>query len=630
MNAVQVASLYATLEIRDNFTGGLNAAKSQLGLFGDSVGQLGAQATRLGASITALSAPIAAAFGVAVNEAANFDEAVTNSGAILGYTRDQVEALKGQLLEYGGSVRAGPQAVAEAYAEIAGGVQDTSTHVAILNAAIRTSEAGNAKLTGTTKALVSVMNSYRFSAGEATKVSDVLTQTVGMGVGSMEEFASALPSVTGLSADLNISLEDVGSMMAFLTTKGNTASEAATMLGANMSALMKPNEDMKAALAELGFASGEAAIEQLGLMGALKTVSGTAVANKEGMSALLGTQEAVRGSTALLGDDFLAFNRTFKTSIDGATEAARTIQMQSAAAQFDLLKSSVSQLAIEVGNALIPVLGNIVNKVRPVIDSIIEWVQANPELVGQIALIVGGAVILGGGLVILGTVLGAIGTIIGVVTSAFGLLSGAVAFLLSPAGLLIAAIVGLIYALDKLYPGGISKLLSDAATSASQLGFIIMTVLGSAVNWIRDRFTELLTTIQNIINKIIEFKNTISNGLGAYSGAADNAGTAIGMVTSGQVSFGDFLNAFGNAVGSELGYASGGYTGNVPADQPVGIVHGREWVVPENGALVLRGEGEGSGITINGLTINASSREGGVAAADAFSERLKELRLQRG
>lgn len=629
MTSLEVASLYATLSLRDNLTSDLNAAKTGLNLFGDQISQLGAQTTRLGVQVTALSAPIVAAFGVAVNQSAEFDEAVTNSGAVLGYTRDEIEALKTQLLEYGGSVRAGPQAVAESFYDIVGGVADASTHMAILNAAVATSQAGNAKLTGTTKALVSVMNSYRFSADKASFASDVLTKTVGMGVGSMEEFASALPNVTGLAASLNIPLEDVGSMMAFLTTKGNSASEAATMLGANMSALMKPNEDMKDALEELGFASGEAAIEQLGLMGALKTVAGTAVANNEGMAALLGTQEAVRGSVALLGDDFLAFNRTFKTSIDGATNAAQAIQMSSAAAQFDLLKASVSQLAIQVGNALIPTLSNIVGQVRPVIDSIIEWVQANPELVSQIAMIFAGGAILGGGLVILGTVLGAVGTIIGVVTSAFSLLSGAVAFLLSPAGLLIAAVVGLIYALDKLYPGGISKLLSDAATSASQLAFIIMAVLGNAVNWIRDRFTELLTTIQNAINKIIELKNTISGGLGAYGGAADNAGTAIGLVTSGQVSLGDFLNAFGNAVGSELGFASGGYTGTGNPSEPAGIVHKSEYVVPQNGALVLRGD-DGGGITISNLTINATTAADGRAAADAFSERLRELRRERG
>lgn len=629
MSALQVASLYATLDLRDNLTSGLNTAKGGLSLFGDQISHLGSQTTKLGVSITALSAPIVAAFGVAVNQAANFDEAVTNSGAVLGSTQEQIEALKNQLLDYGGSVRAGPQAVAEAFYDIVGGVADASTHMSILEASVATSEAGNAKLAGTTKALVSVMNSYRFSADKATFASDVLTKTVGMGVGSMDQFASALPNVTGLAASLGISLDDVGSMMAFLTTKGNTASEAATQLGANMSALMKPNEDMKDALRELGFESGEAAIAQLGLMGALKTVAGTSVANTEGMAALLGTQEAVRGSTALLGDDFLEFNRTFKTSVEGATAAAQQIQMSSAAAQFDLLKSSISQISIEVGNALLPTLNNIVSQVRPVIDSIIEWVKANPELVGQIAAIFAGGAILGGGLVILGTVLSAVGTIVGIVSGAFSLLSGAVTFLLSPAGLLIAAIAGIIFVLDKLYPGGISKLLSDAATSASQLAFIIMAVLGNAVNWIRDRFTELLTTIQNAIGKIIELKNTISGGLGAYGGAVENAGTAIGMVTSGQVTLGDFLNAAGNAIGAELGYASGGYTGNAPADQPVGVVHGREWVVPENGALVLRG-GEGSGITISNLTINASTTDGGRAAADAFSERLRELRRERG
>ena len=36
------------------------------------------------------------------------------------------------------------------------------------------------------------------------------------------------------------------------------------------------------------------------------------------------------------------------------------------------------------------------------------------------------------------------------------------------------------------------------------------------------------------------------------------------------------------------GYATGGYTGDIPTNQIAGVVHGQEYVVPRKGALVIR------------------------------------------
>jgi len=491
--ALQVASLYGVLSLDDSgFNRGLNNAKSGLS-------DLGGNLQRTGGQISLAAAPIAGLFGVATNQAINFDEAVTNTGAILGYTRDQIDRLALDLLEIsGGNTRAGPQAVAEAFYDIVGGVQDATTHMAILDAAIMTSQAGNAQLAGTTKALISTMNSYQYSADQAAMVSDVLTQTVGMGVGSMDEFAAALPQVTGLAASLGIPLENVGSMMAFLTTKGNTASQAATQLGANMSALMKPNEQMKDALAELGFNSGEAAIEQMGLLGALQAVAATATAQTEGMAALLGTQEAVRGSTSLMGQDFLGFNRTFVEGVAGITAATEQIQMGSAAAEMDLFNSQLSQMAIIAGYALVPALLQMLDTVRPIVTEIISWISQNPELTAQIGILAFGAVGLGAVLAGVGLAVSTLGTLLGI--------------LLSPVVLLAGAIAGLVFAASQLYPGGLSKLLSDAAVSAQTLGQILQIILVDGLNKASLAAQNIVGIIMIGFNLAVISAQTIVNG----------------------------------------------------------------------------------------------------------------------
>lgn len=391
------------------------------------VQSLGQQMTAIGTSIEVLTGPLAAGFGVAVNSAMSFEEAMTNIQAVTSATADETAALGDTLQNIGENSRFGAQAVAEAYYDIAGGVTDASVRMDLLNAAVLTAQAGNADLTATTQALISVMNSYGFAAEQAGFASDVLTRTVGMGVGTMDQFAAALPTVTGLANSMGVSFDDLAAATAYLTTQGNTAAQATTQIGSMMSALLNPSNDMRDALRALGFESGRAAVQELGLVGTYQ-----ALAREFGIDAigpLVGRMEGMRGVTALLGEDFAEFSTTFAEGIDGATASAEAIQMQSAAAQFDLLRSSLGSLAIEVGQVLLPALIQMVDAVRPVIESVIDWVQANPELVAGIGILVTTVAGLGAVLIAGGIAFGAIGTLIGALFSPIGLVIGAIALL---------------------------------------------------------------------------------------------------------------------------------------------------------------------------------------------------------
>jgi len=274
---------------------------------GDGLETIDKSITSIGTKMTAIGAPVAAGFAAATKQAMDFDESVTNIAAVLNLTADESAKLGDQLKAVGASSRAGAQGVAQAYYDIAGGVADASTHMAILQAAIKTSEAGNSDLGGTTSALISVMNSYNLTAEQAAMVSDVLTRTVGMGVGTMDDFAAAFPAVTGVANSLGISFENLGQMMAYLTTKGNSASEASTQLSSLMVAMLKPNTDMADALKELGFASGEAAVKQLGLVGAYQAIAKTQTAASKGMGTLIGRVEGIRAVTSFGSKDVETF-----------------------------------------------------------------------------------------------------------------------------------------------------------------------------------------------------------------------------------------------------------------------------------------------------------------------------------
>jgi TP901 family phage tail tape measure protein len=413
------------------------------------------------AAAGAALAGVGLAMKVAIGKATDFDEAIVNIQAVTGRSTEEMQGLKAELLAMGASSVHGPQAVAEAMYDIVGGVADASTHMDILQAAMNTATAGNADLAGTTKALISVMNSYKFTADKAGFASDVLTRTVGMGVGTMDEFASALPQVTGLANSLGIGFDDLGAMTAYLTTQGNTASQSTTQLAAMMTALLNPNEAMKAGLSELGFATGQAAIEQLGLIGAFQALSGTQTATEKGMAKMSGSVEALRGITSFAGPDAQAFFDTFKNGVDSATAKAAEIQMGSAANQFNLLQSALDGVATQIGTALLPILIDLVKKATPVIAQIADWITKNPQLAATILAVTGGLLVLVPILGMAKTIFGGLGTLVNLAATATGGLSTKMLLVVGPILAVGVAIAGVIAQLQEF-----QRIAGEAARSA--------------------------------------------------------------------------------------------------------------------------------------------------------------------
>lgn len=111
-----------------------------------------------------------------------------------------------------------------------------------------------------------------------------------------------------------------------------------------------------------------------------------------------------------------------------------------------------------------------------------------------------------------------------------------------------------------------------------------LTSFRDGIQAVMDRVREFIQPVIDLINGIVEGLRQIGQAtgpggtLGSYEGAAREGG---GIVAPGGFS--------GQA---------GGFTGFGPSDMVAGVVHYNEYVVPENGALVMR-SGGGGGNTYN-------------------------------
>jgi len=591
--ALQVASLFGVLSLDDSdFKRKLDDSRNGMQRFGSNLQTLGAQAT-------VATAPIALGMGYAIDQTRRFDRTMSNINAIIMATGDEASALRSELLAYGSDTVAGPQKTAEAYYEIVSGVADATTHMAILDAATRTSEAGQADPQATTSALISTMNSYKLQAEDVQYVSDVFTRTVGVGVLTMDELASALPQATGLAAQFGVGLDETAGGLAYMTTQGFSAAQSATFLKGMITTLLNPTEDLKGVITSLGFESGQALLESEGLVGAYQLLA----QQNGGLAGLITNQEALTGSILLTNETATTFLGDFTTGIEGATAAAGEIQNQTESR--DKCNSTMEHLGIVVGTTVMPIITDfITNTLIPGLQSAAEWAQNNPELTKTLLMIAGASVILGPLLIGIGTAINTIGTVSGLAQTAVkglrGTMLGSVVGILA-VGVAIAGVIAQIHEFNRLV-GEQAQATHEKLKPQIESGAITRQMIADeAFRQTQEQFGDLGARL------------IFGSGALNIQGHVDTAYTGM---TGSQATQGQLWT----------GYATGGdNSGGMPI---LTGEHGPEVWVPSGAGHIYNSDQTRAmmGGDTYYTTVVANDRAGGAAAGEAFEEKLRARR----
>lgn len=466
---MQSASLQAIFTAdTTNFDRGVNNVKrSMTGVANDiskDLKKVGSDISGFGRQLTGFGAPIVAGFGLAIKASIDFDEQLTNIASVMGYTRAESDAMGQALMGMSRDSKFSATELAGAMYDVVGGVADASMHMEILAAASALAEANNAELDGSTSALIATMNAFRNANVDATHVSDVMTQTIKDGVGTMDELAAVFGRTSTLASPLGIDIEELGYLFAELSKNGATFSQSGTYIEGALSALINPTKELQDAFKQMGMSQSDVLkmLEDEGLVAVIKKMVDAGV----DLTAVFNNKEALLGvlSIANLESDGLA---EFVTNAEGATEATRQIAAEADKFKLDTLVGDMSDMAVVVGDALTPGLSDLFTRLSPVVQDFAEWAKDNPETISTIAQLAIGVSALGLILMPLGTILGVVGTALGVVSTGLttivtitagvrGALGGILAAALPIAGPFLAAaaaVTGLIFALEKLHEG---------------------------------------------------------------------------------------------------------------------------------------------------------------------------------
>lgn len=328
----------------------------------------------------------------AVNTAADFDQAMTQSLAIMG---DVSEALRDEMAEaareVGRTTTFAAKQAAEAYFFLASAGLDAEQSIRAMPKVAAFAQAGMFDLAQATDLLTDAQSALGLTIRDdvtknmtnMTRVSDVLVKANTLANATVEQFSKALTSKAGAALKaFGISIEEGVAVLAAFADQGVKAEEAGNALDRILrlmtDAALKNEDayrrlgievfDASGELRNLGDIVGEMEVAfagmsdkqlqaTLGMLGFKARVQGV-------IKPLLGTSEAIHAYEEALG------------RAGGTTETVAQKQLKSFRSQVELLNSRIADLSLQFGQDLIPHFERAIELIEQAAD--IAGVVTNP------------------------------------------------------------------------------------------------------------------------------------------------------------------------------------------------------------------------------------------------------------
>lgn len=519
--ALEVVSLYATLSLNDTMTRGLRQAGREAESFGQRMQRTGRNISAFGAGMSQALSPVTDFLTSGINVAGDFESAMNEVAARTGLAGDEIATVRDLALQMGSDTAFSAQQAADAMLQLLSSGQSVEDAMATLPAVLSGAAAGGMDLALAADAVTDIMAMFglevedlpadvklaadamgltreqmeAWADGRAPEVApmmddlaratgrttdelremikqedaadvvDSLVRAAGASSASMQELYEGLVNV-GTSANLfGMNSKDTITALAVLAENGIKGAEAGTKLNSMLTQMS--STAAQGAWDELGLSMYDAA-------GNVKDFD-TIIGELDAAFADLTMEDQIRLAQALGGaygkgallallnaDGIGAMTEAMDKSASVAEVAdARMAGWEGAN---EALQGSIETLQIQ---ALTPLLENvltpIVQELTNVVNSVTEWVEANPELATTLMTVLDGGVLLLGVMVPLGIAVSAAGTAFTALTTAAGLIGGVMMGAMGPILLVGAAIAGVIAQIHEF-----NRLTGGSAMAAGQ------------------------------------------------------------------------------------------------------------------------------------------------------------------
>lgn len=253
-------------------------ASSAFRAVGREAENLESRLSRLGPGLKTALAGLGAGVGLseALQQASAYETAVVNMARVTDRSFTQVKA---DVAGLGPDLGTQTQLMQGYYAVMSAGVTESAAALDLLTTASKGSKAAGVTQSQTITALTKLMAGYAGEIRSASEASDLLFTIEKQGQTTFAELVPVIGDAAAISKQAGVSADEMGATLAAITQTAGGTSQAVTQYRAVLTALIKPQQTMRALLSDMGYESGIALVQEKGLAG---RDSGLAVRRDQG------------------------------------------------------------------------------------------------------------------------------------------------------------------------------------------------------------------------------------------------------------------------------------------------------------------------------------------------------------
>jgi len=459
-----------------------------------SLKRTGTKLSNLGGKLsTSLTLPLAAAGAIVTKTGMDFEAAMSEVGAISGATGEDLKALEAKAKEMGASTKFSASQSAEALKYMAMAGWDTSKMLDGLEGVMSLAAASGEELGTVSDIVTDAMTAFGMEASRAGEFADILaaaSSKANTNVGMLGESFKYVAPVTGA---LGYSAQDTAVALSLMANAGIKASQSGTAMRSILTRLVKPTKESGSSMAALGISvmDSEGKMKTFAqIMDDLRaSFANLSPEQKAFHAAQIAGQEAMSGLLAIVNASEADYDK-LSNAINNAGGAANKMaaEMQdNLAGRLELLKSALEGVAIQLYDAMKPAL----EAVLSVIQKLVDWFGSlSPGIQKAIVVFAGLAAAIGPVLLLIGTM--ATGLSAGI---------GTLSLLITPIGLIVAAIAGLGAAL--IYLWKTNEAFKNTVIKAWQaIKETLESIFNSIITAASTVFAEFGDSLQLLFNKV--------------------------------------------------------------------------------------------------------------------------------
>lgn len=471
--AIDVGKAIGYLDLdTSGFENGFKTALSDLKIFqdqsasfGDKMNALGSSLTSSGKSLTtAVTLPVVGLGTAAVKTAADFDSAMAEVQAISGSTGSEFDSLRDKAKEMGAETKFSASESAEAMKYMAMAGWKTEDMLSGIEGIMNLAAASGENLGSVSDIVTDALTAFGLQAKDSAHFSDVLAAASNNANTNVSMLGESFKYVAPVAGSLGFSVEDTSTALGLMANSGIKASAAGTALRTILTNMVKPTDQMQAAMDTLGFSmtDSEGNMKSLNqIMVDLRSgFDGLSESEKASVAASLAGKEGMSGLLAIVNTGEEDFNKLTNAinSADGTAQEMSDTMLNNLGGQLTILKSTLEGIAISFGDILMPAIQKITEKLQDFANWLNNLDEDQKKTIVTIATVVAA---IGPVLLILGNlfktvskisgVIQTLPNVLGIVTGVFKSIGTAIAGISAPLVAVIAAIGLLVAAFKHLW-----------------------------------------------------------------------------------------------------------------------------------------------------------------------------------